>query len=426
MADYKRLVSYMYNYENGAKGTNVGYARVESRNGQCRIYIRIRVPSLNNEELKVYFFKRDGYSIEGIPLGVLSVKNGIGQFRTITDSNNIMKTSYSLDDIGGMVLYYSDKRYLATEWDDKPVTKEMVNTSLLMTRQKEVKEDKEGAKLEQATSDIDHIVNEEVDSVVVNKETDKTAQNLIKDSLVENKEINKRVEDNEANETIEDKEIAEYIEEKEVVQIIEDKKASEHQEDIDSKLVKDTANEEDTDKHEVTKNDEDLKEPEAIKKAEKEEVLEKEKLSQVDSSSKKLSQEASYSRSKKKAWPAFEEHPDALRIYNGFPKMYPFEDNEIAWCVRFEPQDIGLLPMENWSLGNNSFLLHGFYCYSHLIFARINDKNGIKYILGVPGIYHNRERFMAKMFGFDFFKSIKRKELRIGEFGYWYAPIYFN
>ena len=41
-----------------------------------------------------------------------------------------------------MVLYYSDKRYLATEWDDKPVTKEMVNTSLLMTRQKEVKEDK--------------------------------------------------------------------------------------------------------------------------------------------------------------------------------------------------------------------------------------------------------------------------------------------
>ena len=28
MADYRRLVSYMYNYENGAKGTNVGYARV--------------------------------------------------------------------------------------------------------------------------------------------------------------------------------------------------------------------------------------------------------------------------------------------------------------------------------------------------------------------------------------------------------------
>ena len=33
---------------------------------------------------------------------------------------------------------------------------------------------------------------------------------------------------------------------------------------------------------------------------------------------------------------------------------------------------------------------------------------------------------MAKMFGFDSFKSIKRKDLRTGEFGYWYAPIYFN
>lgn len=106
--------------------------------------------------------------------------------------------------------------------------------------------------------------------------------------------------------------------------------------------------------------------------------------------------------------------------------MYPFEDNEVVWCVRLEPQDIGALPMENWSYGNNSFLLHGFYCYSHLIFARISDKTGTKYIIGVPGIYHNREKFMARMFGFDSFKSIKRKDLRTGEFGYWYAPIYFN
>lgn len=92
---------------------------------------------------------------------------------------------------------------------------------------------------------------------------------------------------------------------------------------------------------------------------------------------------------KAKPWLEFEEHPKALKIYN-------------------------------------SFLLHGFYCYSHLIFARISDKTGIKYIIGVPGIYHNREKFMARMFGFDSFKSIKRKELRTGELGYWYTPIYFN
>ena len=147
------------------------------------------------------------------------------------------------------------------------------------------------------------------------------------------------------------------------------------------------------------------------------------KLSQVATN---IVNQGNQNKRKKRPWPGFEEHPEAFKIYNKYPKMYPFEDNEVAWCVRFEPQDIGVMPMENWSLGNNSFLLHGFYCYSHLIFARINDKRGIQYILGVPGIYHNREKFMAKMFGFEFFKSIKRKELRTGEFGYWYTPIYFN
>ena len=123
---------------------------------------------------------------------------------------------------------------------------------------------------------------------------------------------------------------------------------------------------------------------------------------------------------------AKEDHPLAKRIYNSFPRMYPFEDNDIAWCVKIEPQDIGLFPMDVWVLGNNSFLLHGYYSYRHLIFARINDRDGMHYILGVPGIYHNREKFMAKMFGFERFKCIKKKELRTGEFGYWYIPIILN
>ena len=33
MADYKRFVSYMYEYENGEKKKNVGFSRVELRKG---------------------------------------------------------------------------------------------------------------------------------------------------------------------------------------------------------------------------------------------------------------------------------------------------------------------------------------------------------------------------------------------------------
>ena len=42
------------------------------------------------------------------------------------------------------------------------------------------------------------------------------------------------------------------------------------------------------------------------------------------------------------------------------PGMYPFEDDMIENCVRLEPQDIGSMPLDCWSYGNNSFLLHGW------------------------------------------------------------------
>ncbi|MDD3172654.1 MAG: DUF6128 domain-containing protein, partial [Herbinix sp.] len=116
----------------------------------------------------------------------------------------------------------------------------------------------------------------------------------------------------------------------------------------------------------------------------------------------------------------------AKKIFENYPRIYPFEDNEILLCVKIEPKDIGLLPKEVWPFSNNSFLMHGYYCYHHLIFAKIKNRYGYHYILGIPGIYHNREQFMARMFGFENFKSIRKRELKQGDFGYWYMPVYFQ
>lgn len=111
------------------------------------------------------------------------------------------------------------------------------------------------------------------------------------------------------------------------------------------------------------------------------------------------------------------------RIFEKFPGMYPFEDDEIMDCIKLEPRDIGLFPMDKWPLANNSFLLHGYYTYRHLIFARMKTNNVIQYILGVPGIFRDREKFMARMFGFNNFKGVRNKPLDNGEFGYWYTVI---
>lgn len=116
---------------------------------------------------------------------------------------------------------------------------------------------------------------------------------------------------------------------------------------------------------------------------------------------------------------------DFAKILEQCPGMYPFEDDAIEACVRFEPQDVGMMPLDCWSYGSNSFLLHGYYSYRHLIFARMkaDEQQRASYILGVPGTHHSREAFMANMFGFKEFKPIREGDDSSSDFGYWYTKL---
>ena len=50
-------------------------------------------------------------------------------------------------------------------------------------------------------------------------------------------------------------------------------------------------------------------------------------------------------------------------IMENYPVMTPFAGDEKTLCVRWELKDLRLLPRQYWYLGNNSFLLHGFFNY---------------------------------------------------------------
>ena len=41
MTGYRRLISYIYAYEGEEKGKNIGFVKLESRNGQCLSLIHI-------------------------------------------------------------------------------------------------------------------------------------------------------------------------------------------------------------------------------------------------------------------------------------------------------------------------------------------------------------------------------------------------
>ncbi len=114
------------------------------------------------------------------------------------------------------------------------------------------------------------------------------------------------------------------------------------------------------------------------------------------------------------------------RVFRCLTPMYPFDDGEFERGVRMEPQDIGMLPRMLWKLAGNSFLLHSFYTYQHLLFTRKRQKGGNVCYLMLPGVYNEREQHMAQMFGFSRFRPVKRQQLENGVFGYWYMEVKFE
>ena len=103
----------------------------------------------------------------------------------------------------------------------------------------------------------------------------------------------------------------------------------------------------------------------------------------------------------------------------------PFEDQE-AECVQIELKHLRELPKRYWYLGNNSFLLHGFFNYHYLVVGRTGEG---RWFLGVPGIYQRQERVMAAIFGFPEFIAAMSEEKRdcreepVNRMGCWYRYI---
>lgn len=113
-----------------------------------------------------------------------------------------------------------------------------------------------------------------------------------------------------------------------------------------------------------------------------------------------------------------------LRILEDYPKLPVFDNGEIFGCVRIEPNDIGRLDMKYWRLGTNSFLSHGYYQYQYLMLGKMHFQDGkTGYILGVPGVYNNKEKYLADIFGFDQFVPVKMSRLKTGQFGYWIVEL---
>ena len=86
-------------------------------------------------------------------------------------------------------------------------------------------------------------------------------------------------------------------------------------------------------------------------------------------------------------------------IKRKYPILYPFKGQ--GPYVSIKPVDLQLLSPKYHGLADNSYLMHGFYRYRHMILGEYSMEKGTFFYVGVPGEFVKKEQTSAAMFGFE-------------------------
>lgn len=453
MSAYHRLISYIYAYEGGIKGKNTGFAKLETRGTSCRIQVSVRRVFAGGSPIGVYLLAGQ----EEIRIGTLFVRGGNGEFRAVVNCENIEGSGCNMEECCGLTLHETDSAWRAytTIWED--AVAHAAEVELADVTAEKVREQE--AEKEEATWKLAENVSGEVNSASVGKEKLDEASELTRSGEMESQDTSTETEKKEAvniNETdfgisqpqpekLEDSNL-EIFEDTETMEAVPDiSETSDHQEaEVVREVQMETPQESSQESNQEAQTEtpkESFQESyqeaqtEARRKDSQESTREVRKEALPDSPPDHQEAFQPGSQNQKQPQPdSSKESPkedpaetlwDRLRVT--YPKVTAFECADGCEILVIKPQDIGLLPRENWVYGNNSFLLHGYYNYRYLILARLG-KSGERgrYILGVPGHYGNNEKYMAAMFGFDRFVRSTRQPPRDSRFGYWYTDLNFT
>lgn len=114
MSDYQRIVSYLYVYHHGIKGANAGFAKIEKRQKQLRLYFHVKT---NDKALKykIYFYRFRQGTMEGILL------DDIQRSDTVIEFKNNYPLIAELDKIDGFLIYHSSDYFFGSQWKDRPI-----------------------------------------------------------------------------------------------------------------------------------------------------------------------------------------------------------------------------------------------------------------------------------------------------------------
>jgi hypothetical protein len=367
LAGYRRFIAYVYDYENGKKGSNCGFIKVEVKDQQCSVEVHLHCQGLPEDiGCKVYGFTRKDGLINGILLDNCETEKEVVECLITTDAMNMNSSGVSIGKMGGMIIVTDTGGFFGTEWDDQPIRPENFRElKPIPAAEKNAQSPDVPANETSKNSSASNMPNADL---IIDRSSDMA--NSPATATIQEFSIPDEAADN-----------AQTIVYNPNENNIEAAVPTVPSKNMEASLPDNIS--ENTDTPTFTPHDES----------------EQESASPIVS--EKIKSQASVT-------------PKPAATFS------PFSDGELAAAWKIHLNDLKRFPRHYCALRNNRFIQYGHYNFGHLL---LGQRNNGQYILGVPGGYNQQERFMANMFGFPYFKESNYVEIPKARGGYWYRLI---
>ena len=387
MGEYRRFVSYLYEYRNEKKEKIAGAVRVDCRGVRTQIRVDVRESRSPGQAVLL------GYGVPEQPLGMVLRNAGAGgeSYMWRQESGQPEFAVYS-----GLEIRYEDSAFcLRTFWDDRIAEAE--ERARKEQREKEEAEQIEKEKKEQAEKAEAEQREKEEPEKREKREAEEQKKKEPEQREEEEERKKKEPEQREEEEERKKKEPEQREEEEE-----RKKKEPEQREEEEGRTKKEP-------EQEVAEEEESAKPEQSVAEEEKEVREQREE----ENAEQRTPEEVLHMLS-------FEEVPmeeprltweELSRIY---PSVRPFGDADSWEVLRIRLQDIGRLPREYWGWGSCPFVEMAYQDHGSLLLLR--DPESEQSYLGVPGTLPLQEFKVAELFGFRWHREGR-------ETGYYLARI---
>ena len=315
MADYQRILSYLYRYEKSEKKECFGFIKAEQKSGTLKLTIQIDDERLlQGVELKLAFYEKQGESWQVWQIDTVIAQEHKEELSLLYPANRL-PNGFRIKEQSGVLLFYQDSFYYGSVWIGEEIPAEVLEPLRW------------------------HKVEDTVKSEPETEQESKAEETALQEDVEE---------ENEAEEAALQEDVEEESEAEEAAL----------QEDVEEESESEEAFVDDFEKMWIN---------------------------------------------------SIKEKPIVNNIFN---------------TAFYEGCKISTAQLEQFgeeadSLKSNQFLLKGYERYKHLLAGKVRYAGEERYCIGVPGIYENREKYMADIYQFPVFLSLTENRMKTGSFGYW-------